>query len=63
MWLPHRLPKWGGHAESATDQRGRITKQSRDIANNILWANEHVFTIDGAGTCGEYGIFPSSGKS
>jgi len=36
------------HRESATCRRGQITNQSREIANNILWANEQIVTIDGA---------------
>jgi len=45
--LQHSHPTWRCHTESATCIRGRITKQSRDIANKILQADEQVFTIDG----------------
>jgi len=40
------LPTYRSHTESATCIRGRITKQSRDITNKILQAEEQVFTID-----------------
>jgi len=39
---------WSCHTESPTCVRGRITKRSRDTANKILQADEHVFTVDGA---------------
>jgi len=48
--LQHPLPTWRGHTELATCIRGRITNQSRDIANKILQANQQVFTIDGTPT-------------
>jgi len=49
------------HTESATCCRGRITKRSREIANNILQAEEQVFTIDGT-PIESVGSFPYLGR-
>jgi len=44
------LPALRRHTESAACVRGQITKRSRDTDNEILQANEQVFTVDGAPT-------------
>jgi len=44
------FPTFSLHKESAICTQGWITKQSRDTANHILWANEQVFTVDGTPT-------------
>jgi len=49
------------HTESATCRRGRITKRSRETANNILQAEEQVFTIDGT-PIESVGSFPYLGR-
>jgi len=61
VWASVSLPTFRTHTESATCRRGRITKRSREIANNIIQHEEQVFTIDGA-PIENVGSFPYLGR-